>query len=141
MSSKITLPLKNDREIEVDPDRILCNDIVLPCDAAYKQKTRLWVIWNEYGPMGAVWAKSDQEAMDLLVDSDLAQGILVDEDTLKDMDDNAKKELTQLGNAGEYCDLTNVRLDSVTFKPERDWKLMCKFAEARGAQIDRLTDL
>ena len=29
----------------------------------------------------------------------------------------------------------------VAFKPERDWKLMCKFAEARGMQADQLSDL
>ena len=138
---KIALPLKGGMEIEVDEDRILCNDIVLPCEASYKQKTKLWVIWNEYGPMGAVWADSDQDAMDLLVDSDLAQGILVDEDTLKDMDEEAKEELAHLGNAGDYCDLTYTGLESVTFKPERDWKLMCRFAEARGAQVDKLGDL
>jgi hypothetical protein len=138
---KIALPLKGGKEIEIDADRILCNDIVLPCDATYKQKTKLWVIWNEYGPMGAVWADSDQDALDLLVDSDLAQGILVDEDVLKDMDEEAKEELAQLGNAGEYCDLNYAGLESVVFKPERDWKLMCRFAEARGAQVDRLGDL
>ena len=69
--SKIALPLKKGREIEVDADRILCNDIVLPCDAAYMQKTKLWVIWNEFGPMGAVRADNDQDALNLLVDSDL----------------------------------------------------------------------
>lgn len=137
---KVALPIKN-KEIEVDPERILCNDIVLPCDTAYKQKTKLWVIWNEFGPMGAVWADSEQDALDLLVDSDLAQGILVDEATLASMDDDAKANLTHLGNGGEPCDLTYVGLESVTFKPERDWKLMCKFAEARGTQVERLSDL
>ena len=138
---KIALPLPSGKDIEVDADRILCNDIVLPSDASYKQKTKLWVICNEYGPMVAVWADSDQDALDLLVDSDLAQGILVDEDTLKSMDEEAKEELAQLGNAGEYCDLSYAGMESVTFKPERDWKLMCKFAEAQGAQVDRLGDL
>ena len=138
---KTALPLKGGKEIEVDEDRILCNDIVLPCDASYKQKTKLWVVWNEYGPMGAVWADSDQDAMDLLVDSDLAQGILVDEATLKGMDEEAREELATLGNAGEYCDLAHAGLESVSFKPERDWKLMCRFAEVRGAQVDKLGDL
>jgi len=138
---KIALPLKGGTKMEVDADRILCNDIVLPCDADYKQKTKLWVIWNEFGPMGAVWAGSDQDALNLLVDSDLAQGILVDEDTLKGMDEESKEELATLGNAGEYCDLTYAGLESVAFKPERDWKLMCRFAEARGAQVDKLGDL
>lgn len=115
--------------------------IVLPYDASYKQKTKLWVIWNEYGPMGAVWADSDQNALDLLVDSDLAQGMLVDETTLADMDDDAKEEMTYLGNAGEACDLTHVALESVAFRPARDWNLMCRFAEARGAQVSRLSDL
>ena len=139
---KIALPLRGDNlPIEVDADRILCNDIILPCDASYKQKTKLWVIWNEYGPMGAVWADGADNALDLLVDSDLAQGMLVDEATLARMDDDAKEELAHLGNAGEACDLTHVGLESVAFRPARDWELMCKFAEARGAQVDRLGDL
>ena len=138
---KITLPLRGGNlPIEVDANRILCNDIVLPCDADYKQKTKLWVIWNEFGPMGAVWATSDQEALDQLVDSDLAQGILVDEAILARMDDDAKADLTRLGNGGEPCDLTYVGLERVDFKPA-DWALMCKFAEARGAQVERLSDL
>ena len=139
--SKIALPLKKGREIEVDADRILCNDIVLPCDAAYKQSTKLWVIWNAHGPMGAVWADYEEDALDLLVDSDLAGGILVDDSTFERMDDNEKEYLKHLGNAGENCDLTDTGMESVSFKPERDWKLMCKFAEARGAGLDRLGDL
>lgn len=137
---KIALPIQG-KEIEVDADRILCNDIVLPCDADYKQKSKLWVIWNEFGPMGAVWTNNDQDALDQLVDSNLAQGMLVDEDALRNMDENDKEELAHLGNAGEACDLTYVGIDHVTFRPERDWKLMCRFAEARGAQVDRLGDL
>jgi hypothetical protein len=138
---KISLPLRGyDNPIDVDADRILCNDIVLPCDASYKQKTKLWVISNEFGPMGAVWADNQDNALDQLVDSDLAQGMLVDEATLADMDDDARAGLAHLGNAGEACDLTNVELESVAFKPA-DWALMCKFAEARGAGLDRLGDL
>ena len=57
------------------------------------------------------------------------------------MDADAQEELASLSNAGEYCDLAYAGLDSVTFKPERDWKLMCRFAEARGAQVDKLGDL
>ena len=57
------------------------------------------------------------------------------------MGDEDKEGLARLGNAGEYCDLTYVGLESVAFKPGRDWKLMCNFAEARGSQAERLGDL
>ena len=138
---KIELPLwGGNRPIEVDENRILCNDIVLPCDPSYKQATKLWVFWNEYGPMGAVWADSEENGLDLLVDSDLAKGILVDESTLADMDKNDRENLAHLGNTGVACDLSNVGINYVVFKP-KDWALMCKFAEARGAQVDRLGDL
>ena len=135
---KITLPLGRGGEAEIEANRILCNEVTLPGErGSYK----LWVVNNEYGYIGAVWASNEQDALDLLVDSDLALGILVDEDYLKTLSEEEREELAYLGNAGEACDLSNTNLTPVVFEPSRDWKLLCMFAEARGAGCDTLDDL
>lgn len=135
---KIQLFVRHDlgEPITVDADRVLCNNVTLPGEGL--ERCRLWVILNAHGPMGAVWANSLEDALDELVDQDLARGILIDEKTLENMSDNDQEHLAQLGNAGEYCDLTDVIAEKVTFNPGRDWKLLCKFAEARGAGHDNL---
>jgi hypothetical protein len=117
---------------EVDPARVLLNDVTLPWDVGYGHRgVHLWVLGNEYGAMGAVWADSMDGAFDELVDADLAGGILIDEE---DADD----ETARLGNAGEPADLTNAWAEQVEFKPERDYKLLAAFAEGRGAGYDTL---
>lgn len=136
---KITLPLKNG-EVELAPERIRCDDVILPGEYNPHHK-RLWVTVARYGALGATWADNVQEALDELVDHDLAGNILVDEAHVASMDEAEQEELARLGNAGEPCDLTDVDVQEVVFKPERDWKLLCKFAEARGRGCDNLGEL
>ena len=136
---KITLPLKIG-EVELVPERIRCDDIILPGEFNPHNK-RLWVTLSRYGALGATWADHIQEALDELVDRDLAGNILVDEADVAKMDEDEQEELARLGNAGEPCDLTDVDVQEVVFKPERDWKLLCMFAEARGAGVSNLGEL
>ena len=136
---KITLPLKTG-EVELAPEHIRCDDIILPGEYNPHHK-RLWVTIARYGALGATWADNVQEALDELVDHDLAGNILVDEAHVASMDEAEQEELARLGNAGEPCDLTDVDVQEVVFKPERDWKLLCKFAEARGKGCDNLSEL
>jgi len=127
-------------EYEVDPERIATNEVTLPGEGMYR-KAKLWVIGNEFGPMGAVWATNEQDALDELVDQDLGAGILVDEDSLASMSEEEQEELAHLGNASEPADLSYAWLHEVKFEPARDWYLLCKLAEARGAGADRLSDV
>jgi hypothetical protein len=136
---KIALPVEYG-DVKVDLDRVLCNDVQLPGDA-HAPTTHLWVISSEASPLGAVWASNMQVALDVLVDSDLAGGILVDSDFLKTLTIDEQAGLAYLGNNSLACDLTNVRCDKVGWVPERDWKLLCMFAEARGATKDSLDQL
>lgn len=120
-------------EVELSDERILCNDITFPW-GYNPHNTRLWLICNEYGALGAVWANCDQDALDELVDNDLGNGLLIDED-------DADEDCCRLGNAGEpanldYCSIAVVRLD-----PALDCQLLCRFAEARGANCDTLDNL
>ena len=109
---------------ELEGERILCNDIRLPGSTNY-QNSVLWVIGNEYGPLGAAWG-NEQDALDALVDGDLAAGILIDEA-------DADEDSPRLGNADEPANLDYCWMVEVEFKAERDLALLLAFARAEGA--------
>lgn len=115
------------REIELAPERILCNDVTLPWEN--NGNTRLYVLGNEFGAMGAVWATNDQDALDELVDAELGDGILIEGEIEKDM------EISYVGNHGKPADLTYLWIQ---FANLTDPKLLCAFAEARGAGKNNL---
>jgi hypothetical protein len=131
---KYTLHLKRNSThlptVELDGERILTNDIHFAGDFN-PHNVKLWVIGNEYGAMGAVWADCEQDALDELVDSGLGDGLLIEE---KD----ATEDSDRLGNAGEPADLDYVWMAEVEFDPACDIKTMLKLAEAKGACEDNL---
>ena len=150
MSRKIKLPVggsdKNeDHWVELEAKQILCNDVVLPGEYIHSRDKRLWVLESTLGNfpifLGAVWADYEQEALDTLINEGLGDFLIVDEKDLEKMNEDEKEELVGLGNASELCDLSNAGLLPVTFVPSRDWKLLCMFAEARGAGHATLDDL
>lgn len=116
------------RDIELEDDRILCNDVVLPFER-HPHGVKLYVIGNEYGALGAVWASHDQDAFDELVNSGLGDGLLIEE---KD----ANEECAHLGNAGEPANLDYAWIQEADLSG--DLKLCCRFAEARGGSQDTL---
>lgn len=124
-------------EFELDADRILSNDVVLPWESNV-HGVKLWVIWSEYGPACAVWADCEQDALDAMVDADLGKAFLLDDDYVSKLTDEERDGLAQLGNAGEYADLTYCGLAPVVFDEARDCRLLCAFAEARGTGADTL---
>lgn len=113
------------RSVELEDERILCNDVSLPWER-HPHNMRLWVIGNEFGALGAVWASNEQDAFDELVDADLGDGLLIDEA-------DADEECARLGNAGEPANLDNAWIQLVRLDPAQDCRLLCRFAEARGA--------
>jgi hypothetical protein len=119
--------------VELNGDRILCNDIVLPTES-HPHHVRLWVAGNEYGALGAVWADCEQDALDELVDAGLGDGLLIDE---KDVNE----ETTRLGNASKPCNLDNAWLAPVQWDYTRDIILLLKLAEAKGSNADTLADI
>jgi hypothetical protein len=126
--------------VELEPGRILCNDVILPLEFNPHNK-RLWVIGNVYGPVCAVWADGEQDALDEMVDAGMGDSFLVSNEDAFKMDEAERDELAQLGNAGEYADLTDAWMAEVVFEPSRDWQLLCKFAEARGSSCIHLGDV
>jgi len=124
--------LIHETEVDIEGDKILANDVILPGEYN-PHNVRFWVIGNEFGALGAVWASCESDALDALVDSGLGNGLLIEE---KDADEDCAR----LGNAGEPADLTYCWLGEVEFVPSRDWKLLCAFAEARALGADNLDD-
>lgn len=118
------------RPFEIDADSILANDVVLPWDT-HCHNMRLWVIGNEYGVMGCVWGSNEQDALDTLIDDGLGADILIDE---KDADE----ETTRLGNASKPCNTDYLWMQEASFDLARDCRVLCAFAEARGACIKNL---
>lgn len=119
-------------EIELEDSEILCNNVILP-EEFNPHNVRLFVIGNEFGPLFAVWAEHEQEALDEGVDSNKMDSFAVAPE-----DDTEENEHAHLGNASEPFDLTYCWIQQVDLSPASNWKLLCKFAEARGAAKDNL---
>ena len=111
--------------VELAPERILANDVHFAGEFN-PYSVKLWVIGNEFGALGAVWASNEQDALDELVDADLGNGLLIEET-------DANEETARLGNAGEPACLDYAWMAPVSFEPARDIALMLCLAEARGA--------
>jgi len=118
------------RSVELENDCILCNHITLPWDFN-PHGVRLWVIGNEFGALGAVWASHEQDAFDELVNANLGAALLIDES-------DADEESPRLGNAGEPANLDNAWIQAVQWDLARDCQTLCRFAEARGNNQDTL---
>jgi len=99
-------------------------------------RVRLWVIGHEYGPIVALWADSEQEAFDEMLDKGYEQFLVAPEDV--DEEALERGEYAHLGNAGEPCDLSYAWIEEVVFEPARDIKLIVQIAEGRGAGNDTL---
>lgn len=132
------------RSVELEDERITATGA--DCSACYpgsshnRRDSFLYVIGNEFGALGAVWATNEQDALDELVDRDLAGGILVDQPTTEEAHEECEEmEYTPLGNAGELCDLTNVWMQKVAFEPVRDIELIVALAKADGANVNFLS--
>lgn len=118
---------------EIEPENALANNVIF--DGEFNpHNVRLFVIGHEFGAIAALWAEHDQEAFDILCDENLS-GAFLEEDQNQD---NESGELAHLGNAGELHNLDSAWCLEVEFKPERDWKVMLKFAEARGGNYENL---
>jgi hypothetical protein len=113
-------------------EEILCNNVILPW-GFNPHSVRLYVIGNEFGALGAVWASCDQDAFDELIDANLGDSLLVSQEDQEKADDDEKESWAHLGNAGEPCDLTDVWIQVVRLEPALDCELLCKFAYADGA--------
>ena len=114
---------------DVKGECIMADNVILPGEFN-PHNVRLWVIGNEFGAMGAVWADHEGDALDALVDAGLGAGILVD---AADEDEDS----AHLGNAGEPADLTYCWMEAVDLG-RQSVAFLCALAEARGGACANL---
>lgn len=119
------------RFAELEDSEILCNNVLLP-EEFNPHNIRLWVLGDEYGALCALWADCEQHAFDELIDQGKGGSFLISEDSQREATEEVRAEWAHLGNADEPCDLSYAWLAPVEFEPARDWKLLCRLAEARG---------
>lgn len=112
---------------------ILLNDPVLPGEYN-PHRVRLWLIGNEYGPICALWAANEQEALGEMLDQGYEHFLVQPEDVAPELEGG----YTRLGNAGELCDLDYAWIDEVVLDRVKDLKLIIAIAEGRGAGNNNL---
>lgn len=140
---KIDLPLVSTRlrptcEVQIEPDRVLSNDVVLPWET-HPHRIRLWCIGNEFGPVCAVWAACEQDALDEMVDSNLGNSFLVPNPNEETISEDEREEWAYLGNASEPCNLSYCWMQPVDLA-KCSPRILCAFAEARGAGADSIAE-
>lgn len=123
---------------ELDAEKILCNDVMLPADFDEGSRfnpnnIRLYVIGHEHGPIVAVWAGCEQDALDSAVDAGMLDCLLV-----TDPDDQENENHARLGNADEPFDLSYTWMARVEWDATRDIQLIVKFARAAESGADTL---
>lgn len=130
---------------ELEGEHILCNDVFFPWDYN-PHKVKLWLVGNEYGAIGAVWAGEVQDALDEMFDAGLLDSCIVEQDYMEDYrtnpesaEEDAEYDIAYLGNYGTPCDLQSIWYESIELKGERDYRLLCAFAYAQGAGDDTLS--
>ena len=119
---------------ELKESDILLNNVTMPGDYN-PHDVRLWVIGHEYGPICAVWAPNEQEALDEMLDQGYLQFLVADED----FDDDLDKQgfYARLGNAGEPCVLSYAWLEHIVLDERRDFRLLLDMY--LGAYLGRKT--
>ena len=141
---KYTLTLKqlgsfcqNPRIVELEGEKIITNDVMLSStiDASSRynpHNVRMFVIGHEFGAICAIFASSEQDALDSAVDADMLDCLKAEN---QDYDDES---LASLGNASELFDLSNAWIGSVEFDPARDILLITALVRASESGADSL---
>ena len=125
---------------ELKPEEILTNDVCFPWER-HPNRPKLWLIGNEFGAIAALWAVCKQDALDELCDQGLSGGLsATDEPEDEEERDEWEERIVRLGNAGEPHNLDYLWMAIVNLE-EATPELLCKLAEARGANADNLSEI
>lgn len=144
--------LMTPNQSKVSPESIICNDVMLPAtmDEASRynpHNVRLWLIGHFHGPVCAIFASHEQDALDAACDANMMESMAVSEEDTKAYYDACDPNTgehpegvsyTHLGNAGELHDLDEAWIAEVDFEAERDILLIVKLARAAEGGHDTL---
>ena len=106
---------------ELGEQDILLNDVTMPGDYN-PNNVRLWVIGHEYGPICAVWAANEQDALDEMLDQGYEQFLVADEDFDEALD--REGVYAHSGSAGEPCDLSYAWIKPIVLDEKRDFHVL-----------------
>lgn len=129
--------------LDMKSEEILTNDVTFPWE---RHTTPLWIIGNEFGPIAAVWARTEQDALDESCDAGLTAGLSTST-TEQELDAMTEEELeeweetiTRLGNAGEPHNLAYLWMQEADLNAT-PVQTIAALAEARGAGLSDLSEL
>ena len=119
-------------EFNIEAKNVICNDVMLPSsiDATNRynpHKVRMWLIGHFHGPVCAIFASCEQDALDDAVDANMLDCMLCED---QDFDNPDNADMASLGNAGELFDLSDCWIAEVDFDAARDIHLICKLCRA-----------
>ena len=135
----------------VSPETIICNDVMLPeaIDNASRynpHNVRMFLIGHMHGPVCAIFASHEQDALDSACDAGMMECMQVSEDDTKSYYEACNENgehpeginYTTLGNAGELHDLDDCWIAEVELKADRDIQLIVALARASESGHDTL---
>lgn len=139
-------------EFNLEGEHIICNDVMLPgdidSDARYNpHNVRMWLIGHYHGAVCAIFASTEQDALDEACDKGQLESFQVSEEETQayheacDPDTGEHPDginYTGLGNASELHDLDDMWIAEVEFKADRDIALIVKLARASEGGHDNL---
>jgi len=103
------------------------------CCGVNPYNVRLWLIGHCHGPVCAIWASHEQEALDNACDANMLECFLMPEEDIAECiaDGNDPYEIhTGLGNASELHNLDDCWMAEVDMQAGRDIQLIVKLARA-----------
>jgi hypothetical protein len=96
-------------EFSFDSSQTVNSESYIPTGEFNPHNTRPFLVHNEFGVLGVVYASSLQDALDEMVDSDKLDSCLVsDEDYAEADKEGYADDYASLGNASEPFDLTYI---------------------------------
>jgi hypothetical protein len=76
-----------------------------------------FVISHTFGPVAAVWADHEEDALDEAADADLLKALAIDADHAEELiDEKGYEEFARLGNASDPYDLNDAHIRRIPWK-------------------------
>ena len=120
-------------EYDLEADKVMTDDVTMRHEHAVGY-SQLWIIGNEFGPLCAVWAPHESDALDAAVNADLLDSLLLEE---SDLDAYHESEYTRAGNASEPFASAHLWIKLAPIG-EQTTLTQIRFAECRGAAVDNM---
>lgn len=135
--------LMSANQFNIEGKSIICNDVNLPENIEHSynpHNVRMWLIGHYHGPVCAIFASNEQDALDAACDANMMESFMLSEDDAEEYYELPEDEqtATHLGNAGELHNLDDCWIAEVDFEASRDIKLIIALVRAPANGDDTL---